>query len=128
MNIIWSLFEHYLDTIEHYLLLFELFFLDVFFTHSSSFFCTFIFLGKLYGAEGGTIPQIFCSRWMKDMKSQSFKRKRKKWKKKKLATCCNPFSPPLSPFFRLFPLFPHFLPVLSPSQHLFSRFSLSSPP
>ena len=22
-------------------------------------------LGNFYGAEGGTIPQIFCSRWMK---------------------------------------------------------------
>ena len=49
-------------------------------------------------------------------------------KKEKLATYCNMFSPPLSPFSRLFPLFPHFLPVLSPSQPLFSRFSLSSPP
>ena len=37
-------------------------------------------------------------------------------------------SPPLSPFSRLFPLFPYFLPVLSPSQPLFFRFSLSSPP
>ena len=49
-------------------------------------------------------------------------------KKEKLATCCYLLSPPLSPFSRLFPLFPHFLPVLSPSQSLFSHFSLSSPP
>ena len=43
-------------------------------------------------------------------------------KKEKLATCCYLLSPPLSPFSRLFLLFPHFLPVLSPSQPFFSRF------
>ena len=64
------------------------------------------------------MPQIYCSRWMKDIKSQPFKRKRKNEKKKWLLIIF-----PLSPFSRLFPLFLPVLPILSPSQPPFSRFS-----
>ena len=64
------------------------------------------------------MPQIYCSRWMKDIKSQPFKRKKKLKKKNQL-----PVVSPLSPFSRLFPLFLPVLPILSPSQPPFSRFS-----
>ena len=63
------------------------------------------------------MPQIYCSRWMKDIKSQPFKRKRKNEKKNWLLIVSL-----LSPFSRLFPLFPPVLPVLSPSQPPFSHF------
>ena len=85
------------------------------------------------------MPRIFCSHWMKDIKPQPFKRKRKNEKKKKsgylLSPSLSPFSrlfhlfllfyllsSPFNPFSRLFRLFPPVLPVLSPSQPSFSRF------
>ena len=66
------------------------------------------------------MPQIYCSRWMKDIKSQPFKRKRKNEKKKmatyylpsqpifpfvpslpSCSTCSLPLSTPIFPFFPL---------------------------
>ena len=79
--------------------------------------------GNFYGAEGGTIPQIFYSRWMQEFKSQPLKRKIKKGKKENWLPVVSP-SQPIFPFVPSLPLFSTCsLPLLAPLFPFFPLFS-----
>ena len=86
----------------------------------------YLYPGNFYGAEGGTIPQIFCSRWMKDIKSHPFKRKRKN-EKRKIGYLLQPVLSPSQPIFPFVPSLPSFstcsLPLSAPLFPFFPIFS-----